>query len=226
MTDCISKYHPRKFMAVAVLRSVRRTDVTRVAAEGPHCYDHIVNELRYWPERWDVTPLAASDEAAEQQDAAQQAIEQALIYRVASNEREVASVAPYEYTAPSNDNGSPKEDTMATETTTKTRGPRSAKFPVGTSLTATHKGKTFKADVKETADGGRTFVITKGGHAEGGEKVKAGDEFTSPSGAGKKITGHAVNGYVFWAVDGADDGADEKQATEPTPISDAAKTEG
>ncbi len=211
MTDCISRYHQRRFAAVAVLTCVRRNDAVRVAVEGPACYDHIANELCYWPDRWDVTPLADSDEAAQQADAAEQAIEQALALRSGTGGPLVAASPPREYAAPIDNDGSTEEDAMATETATKTRGARSPKFPVGTSLTAKHKGKTFKAAVKETADGERTFVITKGGHADGGEAVKAGDEFTSPSGAGKKITGHAVNGYVFWKVDGA-------EGNEPTPI--------
>ena len=218
--DCISRYHQRRFAAVAVLTCVRRADAVRVAVEGPACYDHITTEMRYWPDRWDVTPLANSDEAAEQAGAAEQAIEQAVAFRSGTGGPLVAASPPREYAAPIDNDRSSEEDTMATETATetetKTRGARSPKFPVGTSLTATYKGKTFTADVKETADGERTFVITRGGHADGGEAVKAGEEFTSTSGAGKKITGHAVNGYVFWKVDGAEGAQSEDvDAAEP-----------
>lgn len=59
--------------------------------------------------------------------------------------------------------------------------------PVGTTLSATHKGKTHTATIVETKD------------LPVGRAVRSGDQlFSSLSAAGKAITGHATNGWRFW----------------------------
>ncbi len=78
--DCSNAYHKRKYPAVALLVSVRRDDATRVRAEGPRCYDDIVNEIRYWPDRWEVVPLPDDDAAAAVAEDAEGAVVHALSY--------------------------------------------------------------------------------------------------------------------------------------------------
>ncbi|KPJ51538.1 MAG: hypothetical protein AMJ38_00225 [Dehalococcoidia bacterium DG_22] len=59
--------------------------------------------------------------------------------------------------------------------------------PVGTTLTAGHKGQPHTAVIVEAKD------------RPAGRAVKYGDEvFASLSGAAKAVTGHSTNGWVFW----------------------------
>lgn len=63
-------------------------------------------------------------------------------------------------------------------------------LPAGTVLKARHKGKEHTCEVVKTTDGLRY-------------RLKDGREFSSPSSAGKEITGGvAVNGWRFWSLDG------------------------
>jgi NDP-sugar pyrophosphorylase family protein len=59
--------------------------------------------------------------------------------------------------------------------------------PVGTTLTATYRGQ------------GHTAVIVEAKDRSAGRAVKYGDQlFPSLSAAGKAVTGHPTNGWVFW----------------------------
>jgi len=59
--------------------------------------------------------------------------------------------------------------------------------PVGTTLTATYRGQ------------GHTAVIVEAKDRPAGRAVKYGDQlFASLSAAGKAVTGHPTNGWVFW----------------------------
>jgi NDP-sugar pyrophosphorylase family protein len=59
--------------------------------------------------------------------------------------------------------------------------------PVGTTLTATYKGQPHTAEIVEAKDLPR------------GRAVRYGDQlFPSLSAAGKAVTGHPTNGWVFW----------------------------
>ena len=58
--------------------------------------------------------------------------------------------------------------------------------PVGTTLTARHKGEPHTAVIVEAKD------------RPAGRSVKYGDQlFASLSGAAKAVTGHSTNGWVF-----------------------------
>jgi len=59
--------------------------------------------------------------------------------------------------------------------------------PVGTTLTARHKGQPHTAVIVEAKD------------RPAGRAVKYGDQlFVSFSAAAKAVTGHSTNGWVFW----------------------------
>jgi hypothetical protein len=59
--------------------------------------------------------------------------------------------------------------------------------PVGTTLTATYKGQAHTAVIVEAKD------------RPAARAVKYGDQlFASLSAAGKAVTGHPTNGWVFW----------------------------
>jgi hypothetical protein len=59
--------------------------------------------------------------------------------------------------------------------------------PVGTTLTARHKGEPHTAVIVEAKD------------RLAGRAVKYGDQlFASLSAAAKAVTGHSANGWVFW----------------------------
>ena len=59
--------------------------------------------------------------------------------------------------------------------------------PVGTTLTATYRGRTYSAVIVEAKD------------RPAGRAVKYGDQlFASLSAAAKAVTGHSTNGWVFW----------------------------
>ena len=59
--------------------------------------------------------------------------------------------------------------------------------PVGTTLTARHKGQPHTAVIVEAKD------------RPSGRAVKYGDQlFASLSAAAKAVTGHSTNGWVFW----------------------------
>jgi hypothetical protein len=59
--------------------------------------------------------------------------------------------------------------------------------PLGTTLTATHKGQAHTAEIVEAKE------------LPAGKAVKYGDEvFSSLSAAGRAVTGHATNGWKFW----------------------------
>jgi len=59
--------------------------------------------------------------------------------------------------------------------------------PVGTTLTATYRGQAHTAVIVEAKD------------RSAGRAVKYGDQlFASLSAAGKAVTGHPTNGWVFW----------------------------
>jgi hypothetical protein len=59
--------------------------------------------------------------------------------------------------------------------------------PVGTTLTARHKGEP------------RTAVIVEGKDRPAGRAVQYGDRlFASLSAAAKAVTGHSTNGWLFW----------------------------
>jgi len=59
--------------------------------------------------------------------------------------------------------------------------------PVGIALTATYKGEPHTAVIVEAKD------------RPAGRAVKYGDQlFASLSAAGKAVTGHPINGWVFW----------------------------
>jgi hypothetical protein len=59
--------------------------------------------------------------------------------------------------------------------------------PVGTALTATHKGEPHTAVIVEAKD------------RPAGRAVKYGDQlFASLSAAAKAVSGHATNGWLFW----------------------------
>ncbi len=72
--------------------------------------------------------------------------------------------------------------------TKRDRGGRGRELPpVGTVLSAKHKGATYTATIVEAKD------------RPAGRAVQYGDEvFSSLSAAGKVITGHATNGWTFW----------------------------
>jgi hypothetical protein len=58
--------------------------------------------------------------------------------------------------------------------------------PVGTTMVATYKGQAHTAEIVEA-------------EVPAGRAVKYGDQvFTSLSAAGRAVTGHGVNGWVFW----------------------------
>jgi hypothetical protein len=59
--------------------------------------------------------------------------------------------------------------------------------PVGTTLTARHRGEPYTAVIVEAKD------------RPAGRAVKYGDQlFASLSAAAKGVTGHSTNGWVFW----------------------------
>jgi len=59
--------------------------------------------------------------------------------------------------------------------------------PVGTTLTARHKGQPHTAVIVEAKD------------CPAGRAVKYGDQlFASLSAAAKAVTGHSTNGWIFW----------------------------
>ena len=59
--------------------------------------------------------------------------------------------------------------------------------PVGTTLTARHKGQPYTAVIVEAKD------------RPAGRAVEYGDQFfASLSAAAKAVTGHSTNGWVFW----------------------------
>ena len=59
--------------------------------------------------------------------------------------------------------------------------------PVGTTLTARHKGQSHTAVIVEAKD------------RPAGRAVKYGDQvFASVSAAGKAVTAHPTNGWAFW----------------------------
>ena len=59
--------------------------------------------------------------------------------------------------------------------------------PVGTTLTARHKGQPPTAVIVEAKD------------RPGGRAVEYGDQlFASLSAAAKAVTGHSTNGWLFW----------------------------
>ena len=59
--------------------------------------------------------------------------------------------------------------------------------PVGTTLTARHRGQPHTAVIVEAKD------------RPGGRAVKYGDQlFSSLSAAAKAVTGHPTNGWLFW----------------------------
>ncbi len=59
--------------------------------------------------------------------------------------------------------------------------------PVGTIFTARHRGQPH------------TAVIVEAKGRPAGRAVKYGDQlFASLSGAAKAVTGHSINGWVFW----------------------------
>ena len=68
----------------------------------------------------------------------------------------------------------------------------------GTVLVGRHKGTEHRCEVVETPEGVRY-------------QVDRGEIFRSPSSAAKHVTGGAVNGWVFWSVEGT-----EKPKREPT----------
>ena len=58
---------------------------------------------------------------------------------------------------------------------------------VGTTLTAKYKGQAYTAEIVEAKE------------LPAGRGVKYGDDiFSSLSAAGRAVTGHGVNGWVFW----------------------------
>ncbi len=59
--------------------------------------------------------------------------------------------------------------------------------PVGTMLTATHKGQSYTAEIVEAKE------LPAGRAVRYGEKI-----FSSLSAAGSAVTGHATNGWKFW----------------------------
>ena len=62
--------------------------------------------------------------------------------------------------------------------------------PVGTTLTARHKGQPHTAVIVEAKD------------RPAGRAVKYGDQlFASLSAAAKAVTGHSANGWLFWRAD-------------------------
>jgi hypothetical protein len=73
-------------------------------------------------------------------------------------------------------------------------------LPAGTRLAVRHKGEVFTCEVVKTKDGLRY-------------RLKDGQEFNSPSSAGRAITnGVAVNGWRFWSLEGD---LKERRAKEP-----------
>jgi len=59
--------------------------------------------------------------------------------------------------------------------------------PVGITLTATYRGQAHTAVIVEAKD------------RSAGRAVKYGDQlFASLSAAGKAVTGHSANGWLFW----------------------------
>jgi hypothetical protein len=59
--------------------------------------------------------------------------------------------------------------------------------PLGTTLTATHRGQPHTAVIVEAKD------------RPAGRAVKYGDQlFASLSAAAKAVTGHSANGWLFW----------------------------
>jgi len=72
----------------------------------------------------------------------------------------------------------------------------------GTKLVARYKGKDYRAEVVKLEDG--TFKIR---HQR--------KDYSSPSAAGKAITGGAVNGWKFWSLEGTEAEKPEAKATAP-----------
>jgi hypothetical protein len=85
----------------------------------------------------------------------------------------------------------------------------------GAVLKARHKGQGHTCEVVQTDDGLRY-------------RLSSGKEFTSPSSAGREITGGvAVNGWRFWSLEGtlprAKKAKAEKPAAKKAPAKKAAK---
>lgn len=75
----------------------------------------------------------------------------------------------------------------------------------GTKLVARYKGKEYRAEVVKLEDG--KFAIRSGRK-----------EYTSPSSAGKAITGGAVNGWVFWSREEEAKAKAATKAAKPKPV--------
>jgi len=69
-------------------------------------------------------------------------------------------------------------------------------LPAGTRLVANYKKQAFACTVEAEADGKLAYVVD-------------GKRYKSPSSAGSAVMGgSACNGWRFWSVEGATDGAD------------------
>lgn len=72
--------------------------------------------------------------------------------------------------------------------TKRRKGARARELPpVGTALSARHKGQSYTAAIVEAKDRPAGRALKSGGNL-----------FASLSAAGKAITGHSVNGWRFW----------------------------
>ena len=73
----------------------------------------------------------------------------------------------------------------------------------GTKLIGRYHKQRYSCEVVENAEGKLAY------------RLQSGKEFKSPSAAGKAITGHACDGWVFWSV--------ETATATPTPQSTETK---
>ena len=102
----------------------------------------------------------------------------------------------------------------------------------GTKLVGRYHKQSYSCEVVENAEGRLCY------------RLKDGREFKSPSAAGKAITGHSCDGWVFWSLQTGETAskpeaenqiqtestseiatADASQKTEPEPAKDATKTD-
>ena len=84
---------------------------------------------------------------------------------------------------------------------------------VGSVLVGRHKGTEHRCEVVEMPEGMRY-------------RVDGGEIFKSPSSAAKHVTGGAVNGWVFWSVDGSEKPQREPTSKKEQPAKKPAKAKG
>jgi len=91
----------------------------------------------------------------------------------------------------------------------------------GTKLTGRYRKQTYSCEVVENAEGKLLY------------RLEDGREFKSPSAAGKAVTGHSCDGWVFWSVQTEETGPTTdaenqsaiQQTTNATPAPDVGHAE-